>query len=550
MKRLLLALLAAGLALVVIEGLYSLSINRSLLRRIRDGGPARPATLTGREGPAAPDTPGLYRVHADPRVGYVLKPDAELAIFEGEIHSDGLGLRRRPLPSRGKDALRIAVLGDSVVFGYGLDDDETLAHRLELLLNAAGEAAAAGGTAGGTAGGAPARPVECRTVAIPGWNHRNAVWCLLDHLEVLDPDLVVYLPIANDVLDSDGVDEIGKRRWTIDAASQEPWLSVNQLASLLFGRRAADAVKAEGKVAWAWLGPNAVMADLSPQSARRYDENVESIRLLERTLAQRGGRLLLLQWQDDEYTRHLYRRFVEQGFDPPRLPLFETIPGELTLGFDPHPNAATIEAVARWVAAELLARGWVAGDPAAIPAVADEIAAHRGRDYTPAEDYQRSASMRWESWARLQPAIDFTSYLGVSQAFGGINIDGSAGARSLFLLPRAGSELVVRLAGLPARPDLYPMEVAVQIDDVPAGTLRLEGEGEVEVRFAVPGQPPPAAPLEVRLIPERYGALRMRDAGWQLVSFRPVRLQCGTPPPDGSMPDVPRPPASTPYPLR
>ena len=544
MKRLLLVLAAAALAVAVVEGVYSLGFDRSLVRRALEGRASQPVAPTPREGPGGPaDALGIYRVHPDPRVAYVLRPDAELAIFEGRIHSDELGLRRRPLPPRGPDALRIVVLGDSVAFGYGLDDDETLANRLELLLNAAGEAA-------GVAGGAPARPVECRTVAIPGWNHRNAVWCLLDHLEALDPDLVLYLPIANDMLDSDGVDENGNRRWTIDAASREPWLSVNQLASIAFAVQAMDAVKAEGKVAWSWLGPDAILADLSPGSDRRYDDNLDSIRLLERTLARRDGKLLLLQYQDDEYMRHLRRRFIEEGLDPPLLPLFDIVPEALTLGFDPHPAAATIEAVARWAAADLLARGWVAGDPAAIPAVPDAIAAHREPTRTRAEVYQRSAALRWESWARLQPAIDLATYLGVRQAIGGLNADGSAGARALFLLPRGGPELVVRLAGVPSRPDLYPMSVAVEIDDRPAGSVRLEGEGVVEARFDVPPQPAPAAPIEVRLIPERYGAVRLRDVGWQLVSFRPLRLQCGTPPADGALPDVPVPAAGTPYPMR
>ncbi|HZJ69358.1 MAG TPA: hypothetical protein VFF36_00365, partial [Planctomycetota bacterium] len=330
MKRVLLALLATAAALVVVEGVLSLAIDRSLARMLR-GEPVapRPAPPPTRPAPPPEGSRGLYRVHPDPRVGYVLTPNAELKIFDGLIHSDALGLRRRPRPPRGPDALRIVVLGDSVAFGYGLNDDQTLAHRLELLLNTAGEAAAraagaqarAGGVAAGGASGAasvaPPRPVECQTVAVPGWNHRNAVYCLLDHLDALDPDLVVYLPIPNDLLDSDGINEDGNRRQTIDATSHDPWLSVNQLASVLFARNAAQTLEERGAVPWIWLGPDALMSDLSAESHRRYDENVDSIALLAQTIERRGGQLLLLQWLDDHYGRSLRLRLAERGLRIP-----------------------------------------------------------------------------------------------------------------------------------------------------------------------------------------------------------------------------------------
>jgi len=559
-KRLLLALLATAAALLVAEGALSLTLNRSLTRMVRDEhAPPRPAPPPAR--PAAPPqgSPGLYRVHPDPRVGYVLKTNAELKIFDGVIHSDELGLRKRPLPPRGDEALKLVVLGDSVAFGYGLNDDQTLAHQLELLLNTAGETAArAAARSAGTAGAseadgasvAPARPVECRTVAIPGWNHRNAVSCLLDHLDALDPDVVVYLPIPNDLLDSDGVNEDGNRRQTIDAASHDPWLSVNQLASILFARHAATTLEERGAVPWIWLGPDGIMSDLSAESHRRYDENVDSIALLAATIARRGGKLLLLQWLDDQYGWTVRLRLAERGLQVPVLPLFSAIPAALTLGFDPHPNAETVQGMASWVAADLIRRGWVPGELATIPPASEAVRAARGPDRPLAQAAVKATSAQWNAWARLQPAIDLQALLGVGQILGGVNIDGTAGPRALFLLPRGAPTLSVRLAGVAGRPDLYPLEVGVQIDDQLAGTVRIEGEAEVEASFDVPQRPVPAPPIEVRLIPERFAAVRNSDVGWQLVSCRPVRLQCGMPAPEGELPDAQRPPDGTPYPRR
>jgi hypothetical protein len=94
------------------------------------------------------------------------------------------------------------------------------------------------------------------------------------------------------------------------------------------------------------------------------------------------------------------------------------------------------------------------------------------------------------------------------------------------------------------------MEVGVQVDDRLAGTLRIEGEAEVEASFEVPQRPAPAPPIEVLLVPERFAAAHDGDVGWQLVSFRPRRLQCGTPAPEGELPAATRPPDGTPYPMR
>jgi hypothetical protein len=83
-KRLLLALVAAGITLIVAEGVLRLGFDRSLL---------------GASAPTAdPDAPGLYRPYPHTHVGYVLRADAELAIHDGEIRSDAMGLRRRAGP--------------------------------------------------------------------------------------------------------------------------------------------------------------------------------------------------------------------------------------------------------------------------------------------------------------------------------------------------------------------------------------------------------------------------------------------------------------------
>src|SRR5262245_13380402 len=138
--KLMLAVLTGGLVVVAAEGVVSLATNRSLARRVRDGHagldrlPESPRALTAGDEDrrkAALANPGLYRVHRDPLVGYVLKTNAQQQILDGQTRSDHLGLRCRPAGDIPDGAVRLVVLGDSVAFGYGLNDEQTLAQQLE-----------------------------------------------------------------------------------------------------------------------------------------------------------------------------------------------------------------------------------------------------------------------------------------------------------------------------------------------------------------------------------------------------------------------------------
>jgi len=511
MKRVVLALVAAALTLLAAEGVLRIAFDRSLF--VASEIPDRPQAPP----PPDPDKPGLYVAHPDPLVGYVLRPDGDAAIFDGIIHSDALGLRRRPGPPIEGDPLRICVLGDSVAFGFGLDDDETLAHHLEQALAAARPSGA--------------RPVVCRTVATPGWNHRNAVNFLLDHMPVLDPDIVLYMPIANDLYDTDGVGPDGHRRAALDPASLEPLLAVDQLAGSRFTHDARDQLQDEGRQdIGSWMGPPVLLADLSPASSERFDQNADSIERLADALDARGARLALLQYQEEIYAWNLRRRLIERGREVPVIPLFTKAPTELTLGFDPHPSAEGAALMARWIAGALLASGWVPGGAASTAQVlATERQELRAELLTPENLVLRADVARVGQWRFLQDAIDWRSLQGAGQIFGGVNVDGSAGRRVLVLLDRGGDTLEVQLAPVPERDDLLPLEVTVEIDGQRVGTVTLAGPDPATGRFAVPPSPGPhAEPIEVRLIPDRWAEDPL-PRGTQSISFRPLRVSC---PPD------------------
>jgi len=479
-------------ALLLAEGALSLLGQRTLsaLWRPSQAAPRGWAAPTEADRwRAAAQNAGPWRVHEDPLVGYCLRPQAELEIFGAVVHSDALGLRRRPGSAAAPGALRVAVLGDSVAFGWGVADDETLAHRLEQEL-------AARALPG-------ARPVECLNVSMPGWNHRNPVAFLLDHYDQLLPDIVLYMPIDNDLANTYGVTEAGHRREAPDIATGDPWLCVstdqNYYAVLDLGLRLAQ----QGSVTSAQvrqLGPRVLDADLSAESARRFDENAASILQLQQELGRRGGRLLVLQYAEQPYVWHLLARLARAPSPPPVLPLLAQVSPEFTLPSNPHPNAATLAVFAGWCADELQRLGWVQGlsadgRPAAPQAYLEQRA-------------PRLAASAWEEQARrarqsaldeLQPLLDTSSGRGMAQLYGGLSAGATAGRVLLLLLaaPEGPAELQLAVSALPERPDLYPLTLQVECDGAPVGTLVVQAEGRAQGRWRVDPAGRPACEVRV-----------------------------------------------------
>jgi hypothetical protein len=508
-RRLLLAVIAAVVALLLIEGGLSLLAGRSL----RHGGrerpsPAAPAPLPPTDEQRRAGLSSLaFATHEDPLVRYTLWPDSEVVFAGAAAHIDASGQRVRPGPPPPENALRLVVLGDSVAFGYGLSDEQTLAAQLESLL------AASRGT--------EARPLACFTVAAPSWNHRSALACLRDHWDTLRPDIVVYVPVANDLSDASDLSVGGAQRLAPDPSAPDPWLLVSrsQLAAV------------EARLSPAWnepeLGPVALEGDFSPESSRRYDENAASIVALQDLCAARGSRLLVIHSELFDYPWHLGRRLQALRPELELLFLERFVPQDFQLEGDLHPNAETVHQRALAVARRLLELGYVdRGADVPLPEISEAFAAVLSRPGDRDQFEARDAKARSEALARLRPAVDLRTGEGLHQVFGGLNIDGSVRMHLLAVLAATGETLDVRLAPLPGRPDALPLAVQVDLDGERLGSLELSAEG-ARARLPLPAAVARSGrPIEVRLRPASWVVIK--DFGRsEVASCYLVRLDAG-----------------------
>ncbi|HYN63546.1 MAG TPA: hypothetical protein VES36_03000, partial [Candidatus Limnocylindrales bacterium] len=340
------------------------------------------------------------------------------------------------------------------------------------------------------------------------------------------------LPVGNDLIDSDGIWESGHRRSAPDIASRDPWLQVGVRTVWPFLKPLEDDVKA-GRVDAAEiaerLGPSLLNSDLPTESRQRFDSNAASIALLARTLEARGNQLLLVPYVEGEYVLHLLRHLSQAGEDVPTLRLFKSFPKEFGLVDDPHPNAQSAGVMATWVADELLRLGWVergAGQP--LPEVAGPYVALRSNPMTTEQIDAASVAQCESIRAKLRPAVDFTTFEGINQVYGTLNDDASVAMRMLMALAPGGNSVLVRLAPLAERPDLYPLEVGVEIDGRVVGSVVVTTDGPVERTWPVPDRADATAPLEVRLMPERW-VLVPQGNSTTLASIRPLRIACQSP---------------------
>lgn len=474
LARVLLALGAVLLAGLVFEGSHSLLTGRPLL-----GGNSFLAPSVGRlrltdaeRAAVAVSGAGPFSLSCDPGVAFTMRPDSTYTLGV-PVRIDRYGTRVRLGPEPAPGTKRVVLLGDSVTFGFGVADDETMAHRLERHL--------AGVTPAGTA--APA----VFTLACPGWNVWNCARALCDHLGRLEPDIVVYTPVANDLYDSFATTESGHRAFAFDPAvgMQRPHVNFEAHVALLAAQAPllspVDAVALRLAGGWDAIPPVS-FSGLTPESRRRWQGFCDVIADLDQRLRRRNGAFAVQLCFDDTFELLVASVLGERAPDVPLVPPFSSHSATDRLQGDPHPNALCIDARARVLAAFLLQRGLVAGDVDALPPLApayrDRVAA-----LGPASDraaWRREHERGWRQ--RIGPTIDLTCARGAHQVYGGVEADGMVGRGAWMALDARGAgdgaassdlELTLEVERLPLTSGLYPCNLAIRFGGRPAHVYAL-----------------------------------------------------------------------------
>jgi hypothetical protein len=512
--RLALLVGGAGGALVLSEGVYSLSTGRSLLSMLLDRRTGalemsreRAPTLATR-----PDR-GPWAIDPDPDVGMTMRPNDERLIVGSKTTTDSFGQRIRPGPAVTKRMPRIAVVGDSVAFGYGVADDQTFGHNLELLL--AGVV------------GADSAPPAVFTVACPGWNTRNQVRYLLNHFGRLRPDIVILMPVENDLDDQFRINEEGVRGVAFDPGvapdrphvCAEHWVRLCALTAERTPRAEALRRGAHGHI----RNSAGYVAEtgLTPESRRRWDEVAAVLAELEARLDANGARLLVALRSRNPFET-MFDALVRERFPAvPTRTFFAEYGADDSLETDSHPRPEYTRAGAWCLADELLRQGWLTeADPSALaplssiaPRYASRVVARR------ADDEVRAAVRDMQSvWSEfLGSEIDFETGVGFHQVYGGLEDECSVGRHVAFALEANGeSRLELRLLRVPGVTRIYPLTLTATFNGVASAARSVPaptpGDEALTLTFDVPASVRGTTPVDIQIDSSSWGVLNVRPS--------------------------------------
>ncbi len=131
--------------------------------------------------------------HLDPGVSYVLNPAMKQSTWktykDQPYRINRIGLRGSEIGPKPPGVTRIALVADSVLFGWKLEEEEKVSSLLQEMTN---QRLGPG-------------KYEFVTIAIPGWNIADQDRFLRTHLGRINPDFIVWSIIRNDLMDSPGV---------------------------------------------------------------------------------------------------------------------------------------------------------------------------------------------------------------------------------------------------------------------------------------------------------------------------------------------------------
>ncbi|MFN0206631.1 MAG: hypothetical protein ACKVS6_10025 [Planctomycetota bacterium] len=350
-------------------------------------------------------------------------------------------------------------MGDSVAFGLGIGDEETIAQRLEEnLALTIGE-------------GAP-RPIV-NTVACPGWSFENAYYYLLTRWNDYNPKIVSYVPTDNDLDDSYAVMETGHRVGVSDplAGASRGHFSISYHYSLAHERRRAFPAGNFSDTEYALL------TGVSPEAITRWNRFAERIADLDARL-KKNGKLIVLFMERSWWMERALQFIMLKDPNVAFCYTFEKGDND-GLGDDPHPNAACAAALG-WRLAKYIIDDKIIPGAGARPLPA-ENANYKNRTLVlPLRREILDRKRKFDELANLRigPKISILDGTGWSQIYGGIAHVGQAlYAASCTLRAKGARTLILEIDRYTGTTVLLPFNITITTAGSVVGSVEVTEPG-------------------------------------------------------------------------
>ena len=410
--------------------------------------------------------PGISDSHNDPDVGRINQPNLQGRMVGGvPVSTNRFGIRERnyALP-KPPGTVRVVILGDSFVFGYGVRSEERLGIHLERWLterttNFDG-------------------PIEVLQIGVPSWTFTNEVAYLRRQLSELQPDLVFHISVPNDIADGRGARGFG----VPSGFSPQVRKRADSRINTMFARQFLG-----------FPGEGYLRRAIDYEGRQRYQDAVAKIQRLARLIEQMGGQYRLLL-----HHRHqvpITRQHLGRHFEPTHVVYMGSIFGNdrqyWTAENDWHWNPAGHLKVAQLLYGLIVRDGLL---PQVNPAPWDEAAqvveeiADGGRVEAERGDLDEAAILALTYAPPLAASIDFEKLdkPTAAQIHGGIDKARRVSPYASFVLKNdGGTHLRIQGQTFP-RPELDGAHVRVFVDAEAVGLFELRADTELDLRYALP----------------------------------------------------------------
>ena len=293
-----------------------------------------------------PHPPLIFQSSDNPDISYELIPGIERGAYRSTVKTNALGFRSLEIdPTRPL----AAVIGDSITFGYGVENEETLAARLEARMPA----------------------MQFLNTGVPGYQLSQERATYKEKIAELDPQVIILVFFPNDMDEKTGwLDEDGVLRAEGDDPKDRPALRCNPpeegILSMIPGKCFLDRRSAVYVAMKKFTSMRAGKETLE-REREESKENPDRDSITEKQITAYGEALhafaeeidegiekYFVLWPDRELhalSRPRIRALAEQeGFTV--IDLYDTFGNEAkTLSWDTvHPHAETIEKAAEAIA--------------------------------------------------------------------------------------------------------------------------------------------------------------------------------------------------------
>ncbi|MCA9447518.1 MAG: hypothetical protein KC931_10405 [Candidatus Omnitrophica bacterium] len=390
----------------------------------------------------------------NPEMSYVLLPNRQFTSLGVPFQTNQFGFRDGPVIQKDANTFRILCVGDSVTFGTGVKNEETFPNILEAVLSQYA---------------APGKKIDVINGGVSAYSARNIRAMVQEFIDELQPDVVIYTFVENDLDDSLSVGPGGLLTAMDPLKSpDEPFIADDFPAVWLMRLSEQQNSGLFSKVASMFDNPMEEVTNAPPplligdhhETQKRWSAFESDLRKMREICNQYGAPLLVNSFAISNHSEAVTERVMEacEKVGVPHassLPIFhhDTYMRQHSLGYDPHFNQEGHRLMADRLLCYLI-------DQQVLPAAAFAgTLPHRHYE----ETFDLQAAKRLKTLALSPPrTIDLMNTEGVLGILAGVDSQGRMARYCILRLGGPGEQIVVTasdLTGTPEQPQTMWIEV-------------------------------------------------------------------------------------------